>query len=269
MTHDELRELTGAYALGVVTGEERRAIEAHLAVCPECAAEVRDFATVAEGLALAVDQHEPPAAVRSRVLSAIGEPGDARSTFAVSAGRPAAVGHGLRYLAAAASLAAILAGLFAFDAHRRARVAEDDLQVERVRLEAIERELETQRAEAQSAARAAEILAAPDVARIDLSGQKPAPGAAGRAYFSPSRGVVFVATNLPEVPAGRDYQLWVVTKRGPVSAGIFRTDAAGGTVRLIGFPGDANDAVAFAVTLEPAGGLPAPSNTNFYLLGSL
>ena len=45
MTHDELRELTGGYALGVLSEAERRAIETHLPTCVECAREVREFVT--------------------------------------------------------------------------------------------------------------------------------------------------------------------------------------------------------------------------------
>jgi anti-sigma-K factor RskA len=30
MTHEELRELTGSYALGALTRDERRSVEAHL-----------------------------------------------------------------------------------------------------------------------------------------------------------------------------------------------------------------------------------------------
>src|SRR5262245_52716727 len=68
MTHDELRELTGAYALGILSETERLALEAHLPTCQSCADEVLALKEVSGALAYAVPQIDPPAALRERVL---------------------------------------------------------------------------------------------------------------------------------------------------------------------------------------------------------
>ncbi len=44
MTADRFREYDAAYVLGALSSEDRRAFEAHLSGCPECAASVRDLA---------------------------------------------------------------------------------------------------------------------------------------------------------------------------------------------------------------------------------
>lgn len=49
--HDEIVDLLGAYALDAVDADEATAVEAHLAVCPRCAAEVADHREVAAMLA--------------------------------------------------------------------------------------------------------------------------------------------------------------------------------------------------------------------------
>ena len=49
--HDEVEELLGAYALDAVNDEERAAVEAHLADCPRCRAEVDGHREVAAHLA--------------------------------------------------------------------------------------------------------------------------------------------------------------------------------------------------------------------------
>lgn len=49
--HDEIADLLGAYALDAVDADEAAAVEAHLAVCPRCAAEVADHREVAAMLA--------------------------------------------------------------------------------------------------------------------------------------------------------------------------------------------------------------------------
>ena len=51
MTHDQINELLGAYALDAVDDEERQAIEDHLVTCTRCRAEVADHREVAALLA--------------------------------------------------------------------------------------------------------------------------------------------------------------------------------------------------------------------------
>jgi hypothetical protein len=49
--HDQIADLLGAYALDAVDADEAAAVEAHLATCPRCAAEVADHREVAAMLA--------------------------------------------------------------------------------------------------------------------------------------------------------------------------------------------------------------------------
>src|SRR5260370_40630700 len=70
--HDALREQAALYGIGALTGVERSAFEAHADECAECAAEVRAFLSVSSALAQAVPQHDPPAALRGRILAAVG-----------------------------------------------------------------------------------------------------------------------------------------------------------------------------------------------------
>jgi hypothetical protein len=111
------------------------------------------------------------------------------------------------------------------------------------------------------------VLAAPDLARIDLAGQPAAPGARARALWSRARGMVFTASNLPPLPAGRVYQVWVVAGPAPISAGLLMPDPAGGGLAFFETPPDIPAPTAVAVTIEPAGGVPAPTGA-FYLMGT-
>jgi anti-sigma-K factor RskA len=106
------------------------------------------------------------------------------------------------------------------------------------------------------------------VARVDLAGQTIAPKASARAFWSRSRGMVFTASNLPPLPAGRIYQLWVVTAQAPISAGLLTPDATGNVSDIFNTPQDLPQPVAMAVTIEPAGGVPAPTGA-MYLVGKL
>ncbi len=69
-TDEEAAGRAALYALGALEGEEARAFEEHVADgCEPCAAELCAFEGVVAALGLAAPEAEPPADVRSRLLS--------------------------------------------------------------------------------------------------------------------------------------------------------------------------------------------------------
>jgi anti-sigma-K factor RskA len=244
------------YALGALSPAERAAFEAHVAVCPACAYKVRELEAVVAALGSAEAGPAPNPAVRQRIMAAIQRDGKR------------AGGSRFAWLAAAAALvAAIGGGVYA--AQLRGRI--DSIEA-RLREAVVQRELSEQRvADLQRrAAASASMLAvvlAPDVARVELAGQPAAPSASARAYWSRARGLVINASNLPPLPAGRTYQLWVLTAQpAPISAGLLRPDASGSASAVFSTPPDIPTPTAMAVTIEPDGGVPAPTGDK-YLVG--
>ena len=215
-----------------------------------------------QGLAQAVPQVDPPHALRARVLASV--------AVAPAAKAPASRSV-LWGLATAASLA-LAAGLGMYASQLRARIGtlEQELVDARTRASVAEQRAADALQTASGARLAVAVLTSPDVARIDLAGQAPvAPGASARAFWSRSRGMVFTASNLPPLPAGRVYQLWVVTKEpAPLSAGLLTPDAQGGVNETFNTPPDIPQPVALAVTIEPAGGVKAPTGDK-YLIGTV
>jgi anti-sigma-K factor RskA len=265
MTHDELRELTGGYALGILSEPERKEFEAHVSTCSTCAEEVRSLIEVTNGLAYAVPQIDPPAALRARVLKAVeqSEPLRARAVKPRPAGTALPV-----WLAIAASLAAVACGLYALTLRERIAGLEARLRDANARVADAEQQIAVFRTRIDESQQMAAIMAAEDVRRIDLAGQAPARGAAGRAYWSPTRGLVFTAANLPAPAPGRQYQLWVIPPGGkPVSAGLLDLDP-NGRVMTIGEASSTIPVGTVAVSLEPTGGVPSPTG-QIYLAGSL
>jgi anti-sigma-K factor RskA len=216
---------------------------------------------IVQGLAQAVPQHDPPFDLRSRVLRNAAARPQTKDRRPISSYVP--------WLAAAASMA-LVAGLTIYTGQLRARISmlEGELREARARADATERQIaDAQRAMA-GAQNAVAVLTAPDVARVDLAGQAVAPNASARAFWSRSRGMVFTASNLPPLPPGRTYQLWVVTAQAPISAGLLTPDAAGNVSDTFNTPQDLPQPVAIAVTIEPAGGVPAPTGDR-YLIGTV
>jgi anti-sigma-K factor RskA len=280
-THDDLVVLAPAYVLGALEPDERRVFETHLAGCDVCASEVRSLGRVTAGLAQAVPQVTPRAALRDRVLRAV-----AGEDPATAVGADPSTADGARdarhhqtdtsrrwatsnWLAYAACVAlATVAVLYAMNLRARVESLEARLEVAQLRLAAADRAMVDARRVAFETQSAMAVLAAADLTRVDLQGAPAAPQAAGRALWSRQSGMVFAATNLPPLEEKRIYQVWVVPGGGaaPISAGLVAPDETGRGVAIFRTPIDVTGPVTVAVTIEPEGGVPAPTGA-FYLTG--
>ena len=263
MTHEDLQESLPAWAIGALRANESREVESHLASCAMCRAEAAGLADVALSLAASGPLDAPSDAVRSQILARTAGRAAVVAPPSTPIARQTARGYSWApWLVAAASV--LLAAYFGMDSLRV-----------RGELDTVRAELQAARAEAaatgvrlaslQQASDRSEsafaVLVAPDVARIDLAGQPgQAPSASARAFWSRARGMVFSATSLPAPPPGRTYQVWVVTKDpAPLSAGLVEPDAQGRVNVVFATPATIPQPIAVAVTLEPAGGVPAPT----------
>lgn len=261
--HDDVKGLAGAYVLGSLDADERAAFETHLSTCDDCAAEVRAFRRVTDALAVGVPQRTPRPELRQRVLDALETATPAPPSRAAPQAR-----EWPGWLPLAAMLVLTL-GIGAYAARLQTRVSdlEARLDASLLQVAAADQLVADSRRVAAELQSAMGVLAAPDLARIDLAGQPAAPGARARALWSRARGMVFTASNLPPLPEGRVYQVWVVAGPAPISAGLLMPDAAGGGMAYYMTAPDIPAPRAIAVTLEPAGGLPAPTGA-FYLMGA-
>jgi len=85
----------------------------------------------------------------------------------------------------------------------------------------------------------------------------------GRVLIHPVRGVVLIASNLPPVPAGRIYEMWIIPKGAkPVPAGLFQSDAAGNAIHFQ--QGGVSAGSMVAVTIEPEAGSLQPTSTPLF-----
>ncbi len=249
--HDQYGDLAGAYSFGALEPADRTAFEQHLPTCAECQQLVADARLLADALPHTLAPVDPPAALRNRIMMAAS---------------PAAATTPFGWLAIAAALVAAVTGTVAWTQYRQATSSQAAVAQSQSQVETLQAQLAVLQGQADTARQAIDILGADDLARIELKGQPAAPSSTGRAYWSASRGLLFSAVNLPPLPAGRVYQLWYVTAAAPVSAALVTPDAAGRYTLITPTPAGVTP-TAFAVTIEPAGGLPAPSGA-FYLLGA-
>lgn len=249
--HQQFGDLAGAYALDALDVADREGFLRHLPTCPLCQQLVADARLVAATLPHTVTPMEPSAALRNRIMMAAGPASSTRVTG---------------WLAAAAAVVALAAGTFAWTQYRQVDASRGAAAQANAQVEALQAQLTALQTQAETARRAIDILAADDLARVNLEGQPAAPGASGRAYVSASQGLLFTAVDLPPLPPGRVYQLWYVTAIAPLSAALVTPDAGGRFTLIANVPAGLTP-TALAMTIEPEGGLPAPSGA-FYLLGT-
>jgi anti-sigma-K factor RskA len=263
--HDEVRALLALEALGALDGEEGEALRAHLEGCPECRAELAGLRDAGATLALSLPAREMDAErsarLRARLLARA-----AADRGGESAARPVAStpvtpltqapsrrrNTGGWLAAAAALLLLVGVGGWGLSQYRRNQALSREFADARLTQQRLRRELA-----GRDSTLAA--LGAAGVRVIDLaSTREPAPS--GRMFWNPGTARwTFFARGLPALRQGREYQLWLITPAGPVSAGTFRPGQDGQALVQATFALDRDSLRAVAVTEEPAGGLPAPS----------
>jgi anti-sigma-K factor RskA len=255
MHNERFEELAALEALGVPLGEDAGEFARHLAECDTCRVVVEEGREAATLLAGAVPPVLPRPDVKRKILAAIASDASNVSPSPVRlADRPASSGRLVPWLFAAA--AALLFVFVVWD-DARLRRERSDLRSQTAylatRLTSAERDLARRELQAR-------VLDSDDVRILQLGGKEPQPAARAKVFWSAraKRGVL-VAGNLQPLPAGKQYELWVFSNGKPVPAGVFDADLQGRALVESPELPSVDAAQNFAVTVEPTGGVPAPT----------
>lgn len=186
LSHGEIQELLGAYALDAVDQRERDVIEAHLPTCESCRVELDDHRRLAETLR----RH----AVRVSPLAS----SEANGTAKANHNHIAPSGRLQRWaLPAAVAVVAVLVGaVFAQGQVRYRQLSEASARIERL-----------ERAQ----------LAATDPAAVVTALRTP-DGEPALTVVDRGGGSYAINSALPRLAAGRSYQLWRVDATGAITA---------------------------------------------------
>lgn len=263
--HVRLEDLE-LFALGALPQNEAEALQAHVSACEECSARLSEARGHVSLLAFAVKQERPAGTIKAELLARVRANRQAeemnewpsrvhREEEYKPAKKPAS-GWLTWVLATAAVLLAVVS--FALSWQNRNMAAR----------------LQRQRQVAESSIREREqieklvgILASPDTMTVKLAGMGEMPTATGLVKFNSKAGLVlYQASNLPDLPAGKSYQMWLVPTSGaPISAGLLGSGGqAFGNMWMAEVPANV-EAKAFAVTVEPAGGTDQPTGPKVLL----
>lgn len=231
MVHEDYKAMMPAYALSALDADEERAFSRHLAECAECRGELAEWENTAAALALSASAAEPSPEVRERIMNAV----RAEKVVKFPAGRRSVwTSFGsLGAIAAAVLLLALVTGIVVLWQQNRA----------------MQRELAFAR-----------LATTPGAKMTELSGTEQATGATAKIAFDKTGHAMLMASGLPPAPQGKEYQLWfIVGNKPPMPGKSFAPDKTGQGTLIDQVPHEAMEAAVFAITLEPAGGLPAPT----------
>jgi len=239
MNCDDLRDSYELFSLGLLEGEERREIEAHLARnCTVCQKYLRDALGVNALMLSQVQEVVPPSRLRRRVMASVGQ-------------EPAGWG----WVAALAAACSLIVALWL---SVEKRTTDHELTTARA-------SLQQTLAERDRLEQAFTFLNQPETRQVNFGQGQPAPPR-GNFFLNPRMGVLLIASNLPALPAGKAYEMWVIPKGGaPHPAGLFQSSPQGTAMHILAGAVDSN--VTLAVTIEPESGSPAPTSSVLFAGG--
>jgi anti-sigma-K factor RskA len=239
MNCEDLRDSYELYSLGLLEGEEQREVEAHLARnCAACQKYLKDALGVNALMLSQVQEVVPPSRLRRRVMASVGTE---RAGWA--------------WVAALAAACSLIVALWL---SLEKRTADRELANARVTLQ-------QSLAEHDRLEQAFTFLNQPETRQVNFGQGQPAPPR-GNFFLNPRMGVLLIASNLPALPAGKTYEMWVIPKGGaPRPAGLFQSGPQGTAMHILTGAVDSN--VTLAVTVEPESGSPAPTSSVVFAAG--
>jgi anti-sigma-K factor RskA len=244
MDQERFEDLKDSYVLGAMPEEERLEFEQYLVAHPDLQAEVEELSTVAGLLAFSVREQEPPPELRRRIMEVV----EAEASHPDASRPPWLAGLweavGVRDLALAAAVALVV-GLFSWGMLLQGEVR--DLQG---RVQSLQSQPQDQSQGPQM---------------ISLGGAGTKQGATAELVTLEGDRAVLVAENMPPVPEGKTYQIWVIKGDTPKPSGLF--EPKGNSIAAV-VENHVEGADAVAVTVEPEGGSKEPT-TDPMLVGKV
>lgn len=261
MVHEDYKEMIPARSLAALDANEDRLLTDHLATCAECRQELDDLLATCAALALVVPAQEPSPQLRARILSGIAADLNVSKSDNVVPFIPTQrnVWSSFGAIAAAVIFVALFASVFLL--WRQNRSMQNQLTALSTQMKDTEHQLAQER-------RIIRQFTAPGAHMIELKPTNAAPGAKAMLAYDNTGHAMLVARGLPVAPAGKAYQLWYIVGNKPMPGKVFQMDSTGNGLLEDQMPAEAMKAVGFAITMESASGVSAPTGNLLLQSGS-
>ena len=247
MVHEDYKEMIPARALSALDAADARALNDHLSDCAECRMELQEWEATAAAMALSAKPMEPSPEVRERLLNEIRKDLSVPQVIPFrSATRNIWTSFGsLSAIAAVILVTVLIVGLIMLLRENR------ELQAELRRSQEF-----------------LQLVNTPGSRVAELKSTGVGAGATAKLVYDNNGHAMLMAKKLPNVPEGKAYQLWFIVGSNPPMPGkTFVPDGAGQGVLKDQMPQAALNSAIFAITMEPAGGVPLPTG-EIYLASS-
>ncbi|MGB7284076.1 MAG: anti-sigma factor [Candidatus Acidiferrum sp.] len=256
---DQYRELIEAYALGALDPEERAALEAHLATgCADCSKAVEEARWLVSQLAYAAPEAAPSDMLKGRLLQTVRAEAQAQSE---AKPRALSAKSAVPYWLWAAVAALVLFSVYSTWNMRR---LQNEIRESNDRAATLLQQRQKTEQQLAAAKREAMILMDPSSVKIVPAG-KSAEGMELEAKWNPELGVVVMGEKIPMPSPHHVLQLWFIPKAPgakPMPSMMMMPDANGKFMVLVSHPPESmNETKAIAITEEPEGGSPWPTET--------
>lgn len=226
------RESLAAYILNALEADEARSVEAHLRSCAECQKVLEQYQAIGDGLAMTVTPRNPPPRVRARLIAQLA----ARKPIKADSTRRVSIWQTLTGLALAISLAINAFTLW--------------------QLTQVQRQQITLQEQLRANQRAMSVVAYPGGRALPIKSDQVSGTLVMNAEIKSG---VLIVHGLASLEPSRVYQAWLIKPDGGrISAGVFQAES-GVTVFVIASPDPLSEFIGVGVTVEPAGGSPAPT----------
>lgn len=225
-------EMIPAYVLDCLEGEEAQAVEAHLASCTECQAELSSYRELAGQMAYAVPQVDPPPGVKVALMARLETRIHSGPSRPVRKSWWQSLQESYMRLSPAWAIASlvlvgflVVSNLFLWDQLRELRASRDV-----------------------------------PMTVVALNGTEFAPESSGTIVISRDGFYgTLVVDHLPILDESHQYQLWLIRDGQRTNGGVFSVSDHGYGSIEIESPDPLGSYGSFGVTIEPAGGSPGPT----------
>lgn len=263
-----------AYVAGDVTDQERREVACLSSIYPEIKEALTQLEDDLEQLARSQAMN-PPAGLKESIMAAIEaekakeSPAPLKNVTDEPVPKPVAEtvaetreSNTRWYYAAAAILIMGVLGYWGFVQTQRVSNLEQDL----ITLQSEKGEMEQSLIAAQQdVENTLALLADPNTKKLQLGGTDNFPNARLTVFWNAASGRTLVQPkDLPKPESGKQYQLWVLVDGQPIDMGVLPLDGDKLTEMKL-----AENADAFAITLEKEGGSPTPTLEQMVVIGNV
>lgn len=253
-----------AYALSQCTPEEAREVQRLMLLDPQVSAEFSAIVDALDSYGSAFTK-TPPLHLKNKIWEAIEHQVPVTNSKVIPLYPKSELSWSGKWMVAASLILLVIAASMNVYLYSKWKSAERQIAEIQTEKEFFASQFQVEKANLALIKQELQFIQLPTTKTIVMKGTGNHPEAFATIFWNTASQEVFLkVNNLPQVPSGKQYQLWAIVEGAPVNAGILDT-INNQFQKMENFAA----AQAFAVTLEPEGGSIAPTLEAMFVIGNI